>query len=286
MTKIFISDPLDTKAVEQLKNLGNVTMENDWDFDIVIVRSKTKVTAEFIDKTKNLKLVIRAGVGLDNIDLTYSKQKNVKVMNTPKSSTISVAELTLGLILACTRRIAEATASMKRGEWLKKQLRGTEIAEKTLGLIGYGRIGHEVAKRAIAFGMNVIVTDLLPVQGIKSVDLDTLLKEADIISLHIPSTKKTINLINKEMMAKMKDGVIIINASRGNVLNESDLSAALKSGKVKYAGLDVYSKEPPSEELVSNENIVLTPHIGANTTEAMAKIGAEVVQIVKDFISD
>lgn len=285
MAKIFVSDPLDESAVNELKKMAEVTLENDWDFDIVIVRSKTKVTREFIDNAKNLKLVIRAGVGLDNVDQEYCKEKGIKVMNTPGASSVSVAELAMALMLACAREIVRATVTTKNGEWLKKQLKGFELAGKTLGLIGYGRIAHEVAKRARAFEMSVIVNDIRPVPDATCVDLDTLLAQADIISLHVPSTEQTKNMINKDTIAKMKDGVVIINTSRGSVINEQDLAEALKSGKVKYAGLDVYNTEPPENSpLLELDNVVLTPHIGANTTDAMAKIGVEVVKIVKDFL--
>jgi len=286
MAKIFIADPVAEDAKKQLAEMGELTFENTGDFDVVIVRSKTKVTKEFIDKAPNLKLVVRAGVGLDNVDLKYCSEKGITVKNTPKASSVSVAELAMGLMLACARDIPRATSTIKAGQWLKKELKGFELAGKTLGLIGYGRIGNEVAKRARAFGMRVIVNDLLSVPEPDIVDLQTLFEEADIISMHIPATEKTINMINKDAIAQMKDGVVIINTSRGAVVNEHDLADALKSGKVRSAGIDVYNTEPPADSpLIDLDNVVLTPHIGANTSDAMTKIGIELVNIVKDYIS-
>lgn len=253
--------------------------------DVLVVRSATKVTSDIIEAGKNLKIIARAGIGLDNIDVQKAKEKGIKILNTPGASAPSVAELAIGLMLACARHIAKATISLKEGKWEKKILKGKELLGKTLGLIGFGNIGQEVARRALGFGMRVIAYDParpktdLPVEY---VDLDTLLKESDFISLHVPLIESTKHMINKDTISKMKDGVIIVNTSRGGTIDEEALYEALVSGKVYAAGLDVFEVEPPSDELrrklLSLDNVVATPHIGASTAEAQKRVGKELVE--------
>ena len=297
--KVAICDPIDKKAIEELKAL-NVEIydfsdlpkeelpEKLEDKEIIIVRSATKVKGELLDALKNAKLIIRGGVGLDNIDLEGAKAKGIKVVNTPEASSISVAELAIGFMLALSRHIVRGTVGLREGKWEKKQLKGTELFGKTLGIIGMGRIGREVAKRAKCLGMNVIATRhvrQIPEELAKTVSYDELYKEADFISIHIPLTEETRHMISKEAFEKMKDGVVIINCSRGGVVDEKALLEALKNGKVKGAALDVFEVEPPVDnELLKLDNVIGTPHIGASTKEAQARIGVAIVEKIKGFL--
>jgi len=297
--KVAICDPIDKKAIEELKAL-NVEIydfsdlpkeelpEKLEDKEIIIVRSATKVKGELLDALKNAKLIIRGGVGLDNIDLEGAKAKGIKVVNTPEASSISVAELAIGFMFALSRHIVRGTVGLREGKWEKKQLKGTELFGKTLGIIGMGRIGREVAKRAKCLGMNVIATRhvrQIPEELAKTVSYDELYKEADFISIHIPLTEETKHMISKEAFEKMKDGVVIINCSRGGVVDEKALLEALKNGKVKGAALDVFEVEPPVDnELLKLDNVIGTPHIGASTKEAQARIGVAIVEKIKGFL--
>jgi len=297
--KVAICDPIDKKAIEELKAL-NVEIydfsdlpkeelpQKLKDMEIIIVRSATKVKGELLDALKNAKLIIRGGVGLDNIDLEGAKAKGIKVVNTPEASSISVAELAIGFMLALSRHIVRGTVGLREGKWEKKQLKGTELFGKTLGIIGMGRIGREVAKRAKCLGMNVIATRhvrQIPRELAKTVSYDELYKEADFISIHIPLTEETRHMISKEAFEKMKDGVVIINCSRGGVVDEKALLEALKNGKVKGAALDVFEVEPPVDnELLKLDNVIGTPHIGASTKEAQARIGVAIVEKIKGFL--
>ena len=297
--KVAICDPIDKKAIEELKAL-NVEIydfsdlpkeelpEKLEDKEIIIVRSATKVKGELLDALKNAKLIIRGGVGLDNIDLEGAKAKRIKVVNTPEASSISVAELAIGFMFALSRHIVRGTVGLREGKWEKKQLKGTELFGKTLGIIGMGRIGREVAKRAKCLGMNVIATRhvrQIPEELAKTVSYDELYKEADFISIHIPLTEETRHMISKEAFEKMKDGVVIINCSRGGVVDEKALLEALKNGKVKGAALDVFEVEPPVDnELLKLDNVIGTPHIGASTKEAQARIGVAIVEKIKGFL--
>ena len=297
--KVAICDPIDKKAIEELKAL-NVEIydfsdlpkeelpQKLKDMEIIIVRSATKVKGELLDALKNAKLIIRGGVGLDNIDLEGAKAKGIKVVNTPEASSISVAELAIGFMFALSRHIVRGTVGLREGKWEKKQLKGTELFGKTLGIIGMGRIGREVAKRAKCLGMNVIATRhvrQIPGELAKTVSYDELYKEADFISIHIPLTEETRHMISKEAFEKMKDGVVIINCSRGGVVDEKALLEALKNGKVKGAALDVFEVEPPVDnELLKLDNVIGTPHIGASTKEAQARIGVAIVEKIKGFL--
>ena len=285
--KILISDPFSKDLPKRLSEFGTVTENKDEssDADVILVRSATKVDRAYIDNAKNMKLVIRGGVGLDNIDVNHCKEKGIVVKNTPEASSIAVAELAFALMLGITRNVVTAHNSTKKGEWVKG-LKGSELYGKTLGVIGFGRIGTEVAKRAKAFGMNVVTCEKhsRPSEYVQAIPMDDVLGKSDFISLHVPLTDETREMINKNTIEKMKDGVIIINTARGKLVNENDLADALKTGKVKYAGLDVYQQEPPAgSPLLSVENVLLMPHLGAQTFENMQRIGDIVYGMIKDF---
>jgi len=258
------------------------------EYDAMVVRSRTKVRAPLIDKAARLKLIIRGGVGLDNIDVAYAESKGIEVRNTPAASSNSVAELTIGYLLALARRIPQVTASMKEGRWEKKTFsKGSEIAGKTLGLIGLGRIGGLVGQKAYALGMEVLFYRRTPteVDFATQVSLNELLAQADFISLHVPHTPETHYIIGADEIAKMKDGVYIINCGRGGTLDESALYDAIKNGKVAGAALDVYEdeKEERGKRLMELEQVIGSPHIGAGTVEAKARVGEEVAQIAIEF---
>jgi D-3-phosphoglycerate dehydrogenase len=266
-------------AEDLLKEIG--------EYDALIVRGRTKVTAAVLAAATNLKVAGRAGVGVYNIDLYAARERGVIVVNSPLATTIAVAELTMGLMLATCREIGRADATMKAGKWIKKELEGGELYNKTLGVIGFGRIGAGVAQRAHAFGMNIIGYDpLIPEEEIsrrggRPVTLDALLAEADVITLHIPLTPESRNLLNAEAFAKMKDGVRIVCAARGGVLDEDALLAALESGKVAAAGLDVFATEPPgATALVTHPRVICTPHIGAQTVEAQQRAAVDIASEV------
>jgi D-3-phosphoglycerate dehydrogenase len=284
--KILISDPIDEEAVKELKNYGELLEKGkESEADVIIVRSKTKADEDYINRAKNLKLIIRAGIGLDNIDVEYCKKKGIKVENTPEASTIAVAELVFAHMLAIARKIVYSTNTMKEGKWEKKNLTGFELYGKTLGIIGLGRIGREVAKRAKAFGINILAYDpFITHSDYKLVELQDLLRQSDIITLHVPLTEKTKNMFDEYAFESMKKGVVIINAARGGIIDEDQLAKYLKNGKVSFVGLDVYEKEPPEGlPLLKLDNVVLTPHIGAQTIEARKRIGRSIVEKIKMF---
>lgn len=300
--KVLLTDGLDKEgqeilgAVAQVDNKKDITPEEVLkvigEYDAVIVRGRTKLTPEVFDAAVKLKVAGRAGVGVDNINLDAAKAHGVTVVNSPMATTVAVAELTLGLMLASIREIPRADAGMKLGVWLKKELRGTELYQKTLGVIGFGRIGVSVAERAKAFGMKVIAFDpLLNAEEIKKrggepVSFNELLAQSDMITMHIPLTAESRNLLNASAFTKMKDGVRIICAARGGVIEETALLEALNSGKVASAALDVFSTEPPGKtDLDGHPKVICTPHIGAETVEAQKRaavdIASEVVAALK-----
>ena len=257
------------------------------DYDAVIVRGRTKITDQVLSTAENLKVVGRMGVGVDNIDLQAAKAHDVTVVNAPVATTVSVAELTFGLMLSLIRGIPKADAGMKAGEWLKKELVGTELYQKTLGVIGFGNIGEAVGRRALAFDMKVIAYDpIRPAEEIQSAgaqpaNLETLLKESDLITLHIPHIDTTHHLLDEEAFNLMKNQVRIVCAARGGVIDEKALLAALESGKVAGAALDVYEKEPPAESpLPMHPKVISTPHIGAQTKEAQLRAGHDILSEV------
>jgi D-3-phosphoglycerate dehydrogenase len=289
--KILISDAFDPSLPEKLAAFGEVTDDKDRlpEVDIVLVRSKTKCTREYIDRAERLKLIIRGGVGLDNIDLDYARSKGIQVHNTASASAIAVAELAFALMIAVPTRLIEGHVSMTAGEWAKKQLKRTELMGKTLGLIGAGNIGTELARRAGAFGMKVIAYDppLKSHDIAELVTLEELFGQADFISLHVPLTAETGGMINSETIDTMKDGVVLVNTARGKIVNEEDLTAALRSGKVRAYATDVWFSDPPDPScpLLSAPNVFMTPHIGASSRENMLRIGEVVVHLIEDFVN-
>ena len=287
--KILISDAFDPSLPDKLAGFGEVTDDKDRlpEVDVVLVRSKTKCRKDYIDSAENLKLIIRGGVGLDNIDVEYARSKGIQVFNTAEASAVAVAELAFALMIAAPTRLVEGHVGMMRREWLKKQLKRTELMGKTLGLFGAGNIGTELARRAIAFGMRVIAYDpfLKSHETVDLVTMDELLGESDYISLHVPLTDETRSMINAETIGRMKDGVVIINTARGGCVDEADMKAALGSGKVRAYATDVFLSDPPAEDspLFDTPNVIMTPHIGASSKENMLRIGDVVVRILEDF---
>ena len=297
--RILVTDGMDKTAMAQLRELGHEVVEQFYepdqlgkalrDFDVAVVRSKTKVRANHIDEAKGsrLKLLIRGGVGVDNIDVAYAKENGIDVKNTPNASSQSVAELAMGHMFACTRYISIAGHTMREDKWEKKTYgKGIELQGKTLGIVGFGRIGQHLGVMAKAIGMNVVAFARHPNAavseklGIPYVSMDELLATSDFISLHAPAVDGGA-LVNEASIAKMKDGVVIINTSRGANVDEAALLAALESGKVRAAGLDVYADEPTSNKaLYSHPMVSCTPHIGAATVEAQKRIGQEIVEII------
>ncbi len=290
--KVLVAEPISEEAIDYMRKNGvevdvKTGMTRDEflqavrEYEAIIVRSQTKVDAEVIEAAKNLKIIGRAGVGVDNIDIGTATQRGIVVVNAPGGNTISTAEHAIALMLAAARKIPQADRSVKEGKWERKRFIGIELRGKTAGVIGLGRVGFEVAKRCKALEMNVLAYDPFVSKeraeqiGVKLVDLDTLLSSSDVITVHVPRTKETIGLIGKEQFEKMKDGVIVINAARGGIVDEMALYEAIKSGKVVAAGLDVYEKEPPSPDnpLLKLENVVTTPHIAASTREAQLNVG-------------
>ena len=256
-------------------------------FDAVIVRGRTKITDAVLNAATNLKVVGRMGVGVDNIDLKAASSHGVTVVNAPVATTVSVAELTMGLMLSLIRGIAKADSGMKAGDWLKKQLRGTELFQKTLGVIGFGHIGETVAKRALAFDMRVVAfdpvrpADEVKAAGAEPVNFEELLKQSDLITMHIPHIDSTHHLLDEKAFSLMKDQVVIICAARGGVIDENALLAALESGKVAGAALDVYEMEPPgTHPLPIHPKVIATPHIGAQTKEAQLRAGFDILSEV------
>lgn len=303
--KVLICDKTEASALDLIRAAGievdnrpTITPEellrDAGQYHGMVVRSRTRITKEVIDAGANLKIVVRGGVGLDNIDVKYATSKGIAVRNTPKASSDSVAELVIGYLFSLARKIPQSAASMAAGEWKKKELEGVEIGGKTLGIIGIGHIGQAVAKRAMALGMKVIYYDVIEfkMRGAKQVALDKLIAKSDYITLHVPLIPPTANMLNAAAFAKMKQGVYIINCSRGGTVDEDALCDALASGKVAGAALDVYADEkvsPGNAKLYALKdkngfNLVIgSPHVGAATAEGQGRVGAEVAEILIDF---
>lgn len=297
--KVLANDGLEISAINEIKKNGiyietrhldkEELIENIKNYDVLVVRSNTKVTSDVLEAGAkgNLKLVIRAGVGIDNIDLYYAKKVGIKVSNTPDASSDSVAELALGHMFSVARYIAVANYTMRNGQWNKKQYKGSEIAGKILGIIGMGRIGKALAGKAEALGMKIIYADVLGKQdnlAYEFMDLDNLLKVSDYVSLHVPYDKDKGALISSREISMMKEGAVIINCARGKVVDEEALLEGLNSGKIAGAGIDVFEQEPSKNtELINHERVSVTPHIGASTKEAQERIGKEVAAIVINF---
>ncbi len=261
------------------------------DYDALVIRSATKVTEDIILAASKLKVIGRAGIGLDNVDIPVASKHGIVVMNTPHGNTVTTAEHTIAMIMALSRNIPQATTSLKDGKWEKKKLRGRELFNKTLGLIGAGNIGSIVADRAKGLKMKVIIYDpyLKPETveelGVESVSLDELLKRSDYFSIHTPKTDETANLINKETIAKMKKGAMLINCARGGIVNEDDLYEALRSGHLWGAAIDVFATEPPGEnKLLELDNFICTPHLGASTNEAQDNVARDVAEQIVAYL--
>ena len=295
--KILITDGLDEsgqsilRAFAQVDDRANISADDLLKaipgYDGLIVRGRTKVSASVMDAASRLKVVGRAGVGVDNIDLEAAKKHHITVVNAPMSTTLAVAELTFGLMLALAREIPRADSGMKQDRWLKKELEGVELNGKTLGIIGYGRIGMELGKRAAAFGMNVIAYDPLiseddiQQRGAEPTSIQDLFEWSDFISLHLPLNVQTRDMLGPLAFSQMKDGVRIVCAARGGIIDESALLSALKSGKVAGAALDVFSQEPPGlTETISHPRVIATPHIGAQTAEAQTRASEDIANEV------
>lgn len=304
MKKILVSDPLSEEGLKILKDVKDFQVDVNTElkpealkeviknYDALVVRSATKVNKDIIGAASNLKVIGRAGVGLDNVDLEAATQKGIIVMNTPGGNTISTAEHTMSMILALSRNIPQAAASTKKGEWKRSKFMGVELYGKILGVVGFGRIGKEVAKRCQSFGMNILAFDpflskeVAEAIGVEVVDLKDLLKNSDYITVHTPMTEETKHMISTEEFAAMKKGVRIINCARGGIIDEQALVVAIKEGKVGGAALDVFEQEPvsPENELLKLDNVIVTPHLGASTEEAQVNVAIEVAEIVRDAL--
>jgi len=295
--KILIADGLEENGQAILNSSASVNdrtgisqdelVEIIKDYDALLVRSRTKVTAQVFEAATQLKVVGRVGVGVDNIDLEAAKAHDVTVVNAPTSTSLAVAELALGLMLGLARELPRADAGMKNGDWLKKQLKGSELHGKTLGVIGMGRIGAEVAMRASIFGMHILGYDpLIPrdeirQRGAEPVELEDLYARSDYISLHLPLTDETRSMLDEQAFARMKRGVRVLCAARGGIIDEAALLAALESGQVAGAALDVYASEPPGTSgLVIHPKVIATPHIGAQTAEAQSRAAEDIAKEV------
>jgi len=294
--KVLVTDGIEKEALAKLQTSHQVDtiemspddlLKNIEKYDALIVRGKTKVTAQVIEKGKNLKVVGRAGVGVDNVDIAAATKRKIAVVNAPTGSTVSVAELAIGHMLSLARKLPAADKSIKSGKWEKKAFMGTELSGKTLGLLGSGRIGTEVAKRAQAFGMKTIAFDpYLPPAIAKQNKIDlvnkgSLFAESDFLSIHTALTPETKGMVGSQEFASMKKTAFLINCARGEVVQEKALAEALKSGKIAGAALDVFENEPPTgSPLLNLENVFMTPHIGASTNEAQLRAGMTIVEQV------
>lgn len=302
--KVLIADDLSEKAVEVFKNRAGIhcdvltkltpgeLREKIKDYHGLAVRSATKVTTEILEAAENLKVVGRAGIGVDNIDVAAATKRGVVVMNTPGGNTITTAEHSIAMMLALARNIPQATASMKKGKWEKKKFQGTELTGKTLGIVGVGNIGSIVASRALGLKMNVIAfdpyisTEAADKLGVTLVGLDELYKKSDFVSIHVPLTNETKNLVDKKAFAKMKKGVKLINCARGGILNEKDLADAIKKGLVSSAAVDVFETEPPPKDnpLLGLDEVIVTPHLGASTREAQENVAVAIAEQIADYL--
>jgi len=302
MANILVADKLANEGIDILKENGfNVDVNTGLDpqklkniikdYEAVIVRSQTKLTEDIISAASKLKVIGRAGVGLDNVDIAAATKKGVIVMNAPGGNTISTCEHTFALILSLARKVPFGHASLKKGEWNRSKFKGIEIYSKTLGIVGFGRIGKEVAKRARAFGMEVLVYDpfitdeVVDNAGVKSVELKDLLTASDIVTVHTPLTAETKGLISRNEISLMKNNSFIVNCARGGIVDEDALCEALRNKRIAGAALDVFTTEPPSNlELIKMDNLIVTPHLGASTQEAQVNVAVEIAHCIKDAL--
>ena len=299
--KILICDSLEKEVINIFNEIGEVTNISDTenkkdeitknivDSEVVVIRSATTISKDLINSAKKFKVIARCWVGVDNIDLEQASKNNIYVTNSPNANIISVAELTIGLIIAAARNIHLSNNSLKTGEWNRQKFVGTELYDKQLGLIGFGKAANEVAKRLTAFGMKIVFYDPYIEESkheATKVDLDYLLQTSDVISIHVNKTKETQNLIDSEALNMIKEGGIIVNTSRGGIIDEKSLFELVDDKKIIFGGLDVYEKEPPVVgEFFSSSNIVTTPHLGASTKEAQLKAGKQNAENVKDILN-
>ncbi len=288
---LLISDAFDATLKDKLSVLGEVTEDKSRlaEADVVLVRSKTICDKDYIDSAKNLKLIVRGGVGIDNIDKEYAEKKGIQVRNTPKASSIAVAELAFALMLSVPNRIIEGHNSMVRGEWIKKQLKRTELYGKTLCLVGIGNIAREVAKRAAAFGMKVVAYDKYVSKSDAAEmkpSLEEAVKDADYISMHLPLTPETEGMMNKAVIDACGKKPVLINTGRGGCINADDVAAALEDGRLRAYAVDVWPTDPPPADypILKAKNTVMTPHLGASSVENLLRIGDEAFNIIKEFI--
>jgi D-3-phosphoglycerate dehydrogenase len=299
--RVLIADPIHEDGIKLLQGFAEVDVKIGLKpveltrcidkYDVLVVRSATRVTREIINAGEKLKIIARAGAGLDNIDVNAAEARNIKVLNTPEAPTIAVAELVLGLMLAWVRQLPRADASVKQGKWEKTKLVGSELRGKTLGIVGTGRIGRAVGHKAKAFLMNLLVYDIVQNAefaertGARYVDLNKLLRESDFITLHVPLTDETRHMIGKQELKLMKPTAVLINTSRGEVVDEAALVEALERGRIAGACLDVYEREPPKDSrLLKLPNVLLTPHIGASTFEAQREAALLIARRIKEAV--
>ncbi len=287
---ILISDAFDASLPRRLQALGVEVTEDkarQAEAEVVLIRSKTKVTREYIDGAPRLRLVIRGGVGLDNVDQAYAREKGILVHNTPEASSVAVAELALALMLAAPNHLIAGHEGMKQGEWLKKSLKRTELYQKTLGLLGIGRIATEVARRARAFEMEILAYDPYVARHdlAQMVTLDEVCARADYLSLHMPLTDETKGMVNAALLARCKPGVIVVNTGRGKAVDEKAMVAALQSGQVRCYATDVWPSDPPPEDcpILKAPGVIMLPHIGASTAENLLRIGDIIVEKITQF---
>ena len=304
--KVLVSDKLGEAGIKIFEDEPGIDVDVHTDltpeelleeiqpYHALVIRSATKVTAELLEAAENLKVVGRAGIGLDNVDIPAATQKGVVIMNTPTGNTVTTAEHAIAMMMALSRKIPQGTASLREGRWDKKKLQGRELMGKTLGVLGFGKIGSIVADRARGLRMRVIVfdpavnPDRIEKAGFESVTTaEDLYRQADYITVHVPKIKKTIGMLNKEAFALMKDGVMIINCARGGIIEEADLCEALESGRIGGAALDVFASEPPGEcKLLSFDNLICTPHLGASTKEAQTNVAVDVANQIIAYLKD
>jgi D-3-phosphoglycerate dehydrogenase len=298
LVKILVTDQIHDDGIKKLEQIGEVDVKTGLTpsqllkeikgYDVLVVRSATKVTKEVIDEGKKLRIIARAGVGLDSIDVQAANSRGIELINAPEAPTIAVAELVIGLMLSWARKLPQADASTKQGRWEKTQLMGSELRGKTLGIIGTGRIGQAVGSRAKAFLMNILANDVgqnaefIRKTRARYVDLEELLRKSDFVSLHVPSTLQTRHMMGRREIELMKPSAVLVNTSRGEVIDEAALTDALKKGKIAGACLDVYEREPPKDSpLLKLPNVVLTPHIGASTVEAQREAALIIAEKIK-----
>jgi D-3-phosphoglycerate dehydrogenase len=303
--KILVSDSIAEEGIQILKETEEIDVDVNvglsqedlkqiiGDYDALIIRSATKVSQDLLNAAVRLKVIGRAGIGVDNVDVPSATRKGVLVMNTPTGNIVTTAEHAIAMMLALTRNIPQGTATLKDGKWEKKKLQGREVFNKTLGLVGYGKIGSIVADRARGLKMNVIVydpylsADRIEGDGFKSVSLAELYEKADYITVHIPKMEETLSFLNKDAFSQMKDGVMIINCSRGGIVDEVDLYDAILSGKVAGAALDVFAVEPPgASPLFELDQVICTPHLGASTREAQINVAVDVAKQIVGYLKN